>query len=112
MQVKVSSRHGHVSAQDEAILVEKGTKLQRFLDKVSEILITVDLQHLEEVMVEINVSAEHCPDFVASDKAKTVVSAFDGAMQKMEQQLRKQKEKMTGHKGQGLKHNHGRNDLG
>jgi putative sigma-54 modulation protein len=59
MQVKVSSRHGHVSAQDEAILVEKGTKLQRFLDKVSEILITVDLQHLEEVMVEINVWSVH-----------------------------------------------------
>ncbi len=112
MQVKVSSRHGHVSPQDEAILREKGTKLQRFLDKVSEISITVDLQHVEEVMVEINVSAEHCPEFVASDKAKTVVSAFDGAMQKMEQQLRKQKEKMTGHKGPGHKHNPGRSDVG
>jgi len=112
MQVKVSSRHGHVTPQDEAILVEKGGKLLRFLDRVSEVRITVDLQHLEEVMVEINVSAEHCPEFVSSDKARTVVTAFDGAMHKMEQQLRKQKEKMTGHKVTGHKHNHGHSDVG
>lgn len=112
MQVKVSSRHGHVTPQDEAILVEKGGKLLRFLDRVSEVRITVDLQHLEEVMVEINVSAEHCPEFVSSDKARTVITAFDGAMHKMEQQLRKQKEKMTGHKVTGHKHNHGHSDVG
>jgi putative sigma-54 modulation protein len=63
-------------------------------------------------MVEINVSAEHCPEFVSSDKAKTVVTAFDSAMHKMEQQLRKQKEKMTGHKVPGHKHNHGHSDVG
>ncbi|MEM8944083.1 MAG: HPF/RaiA family ribosome-associated protein, partial [Planctomycetota bacterium] len=44
--------------------------------------------------VEIMVSAEHKHDFVASDSAESLISATDGAVQKIEQQLRKYKEKV------------------
>ncbi|MEO8271240.1 MAG: HPF/RaiA family ribosome-associated protein, partial [Aureliella sp.] len=50
------------------------------------------------------VSAEHSNDFVASAKATTVIAALDGAIQKVEQQLRKHKEKLTGHKSTAVKH--------
>ncbi len=104
MQVNVSARHGSINAQDQEVIREKAEKLRRFLDRVNAIGVTVDFQHHDKLHVEIIVSAEHAPEFVASATAPTVVAALDAAIQKVEQQLRKHKEKQTDHKGMGGKH--------
>jgi putative sigma-54 modulation protein len=104
VQVNVSARHGSLTTHDQQVISEKAEKVRRLLDRVNSIQVIVDLQHLDQPHVEINVSAEHTRNFVASAKATTVVSALDGAIQKVEQQLRKHKEKITGHKVTGGKH--------
>ncbi len=104
MQVKVSARHGHLNQPDQQIIVEKAEKLRRFFDRINAIEVTVDLEHIDKPSVEINVSAEHTNDFVASSSAPTVGAALDLTLQKVEQQLRKHKEKVTGHKATSLKH--------
>lgn len=104
MQVNVSARHGHLKQEDQQIIVEKAEKLRRFYDRINSISVTVDLVKLDHPMVEINVSAEHSHDFVASSTATTVGAALDATLQKVEQQLRKHKEKVTEHKATGHKH--------
>ncbi len=104
MQVNVSARHGSLSTHDQEVIREKSEKVRRLFDRVNAIEVTVDFQRQEEPHVEINVSAEHTHDFVASSKAPTVIAALDGAIQKVEQQLRKHKEKLTGHKSTAVKH--------
>jgi putative sigma-54 modulation protein len=104
VQVNVSARHGTLSTHDQEVIREKSEKVRRLFDRVNAVEVTVDFQHQEEPHVEINVSAEHSNDFVASSKASTVIAALDGAIQKVEQQLRKHKEKLTGHKSTGVKH--------
>ncbi len=104
MQVKVSARHGHLKQADQQIIVEKAEKLRRFFDRINAIEVTVDLEHLDNPSVEINVSAEQANDFVASSSAPTVGAALDSTLQKVEQQLRRHKEKVTGHKATGHKH--------
>ncbi len=104
MQVNVSARHGSLSSHDQQFIQEKAEKVRRLLDRVNAIEVTVDFQHQDKPHVEIKVSAEHAPDFVASADASNVVSALDAAIQKVEQQLRKHKEKSTGHKVAGGKH--------
>jgi putative sigma-54 modulation protein len=104
VQVNVSARHGSLSAHDQEVIREKAEKVRRLLDRINAVEVTVDFQHQEKPKVEIQVSAEHASDFVASATASTVVSALDGAIQKVEQQLRKHKEKSTGHKVSGGKH--------
>lgn len=104
MQVNVSARHGSLTTHDQQLIQEKAEKVRRLLDRVNAVEVTVDLQHRDQPKVEINVSAEHAADFVASSSASNVVSALDAAIQKVEQQLRKHKEKSTGHKGAGGKH--------
>lgn len=104
MQVNVSARHGSLSGHDQEVICEKAEKVRRLLDRVNAIQVTVDFQHQDQPHVEINVSAEHAQDFVASASASTVISALDASIQKVEQQLRKYKEKMTGHKSTGVKH--------
>ncbi len=105
MQVNVSARHGSLSAHDQEVIREKAEKVRRLFDRVNSIQVTVDFQHQDKPHVEINASAEHSEDFVASAEASTVISALDSAIQKIEQQLRKHKEKLTGHhKGPSAKH--------
>jgi putative sigma-54 modulation protein len=104
MQVSVSARHGSLQPGDQAIVEEKVAKLRRLFDKVSSIVVTIDLEHLEKPSVEIIVSTEKVGQFVAASEATTVLAAFDKAMPKMEQQLRRAKEKFTKHQATGLGH--------
>ena len=104
MQVNVSARHGSLSGHDQEVIREKSEKVRRLFDRVNAVEVTVDFQHQDQPHVEINVSAEHASDFVASATASTVIAALDSAIQKVEQQLRKHKEKLTGHKATGVKH--------
>ncbi len=104
MQVSISARHGQLKAGDQRVIEEKVAKLRRLFDRVNAIEVTVDLEHLENPKVEVMVSAEHSEDCVASAHAATVIAALDLAIPKIEQQLRRAKEKLTGHRASGHKH--------
>jgi len=104
MQVNVSARHGSLQPGDQELIVEKADKLRRLYDRINAIEITVDLQQTDKPAVEIQVSAEHADDCVATGEATTVLSAFDATVHKVEQQLRRLKEKKTGHRATGHKH--------
>ncbi len=104
MQVNVSARHGNLQPGDQELIVEKADKLRRLYDRINAIDVTVDLKQLDKPAVEIQVSAEHADDCVATGESTTVISAMDVAIPKVEQQLRRLKEKKTGHRATGHKH--------
>ena len=104
MQVNVSARHGSLQPGDQELLVEKTEKLRRLYDRVNAIDVTVDLKQLDQPVVEIQVSVEQADDCLATAEASTVISALDSAIPKVEQQLRRLKEKKTGHRTTGHKH--------
>lgn len=104
MQVSVSARHGSLQQGDQALIEEKAAKLRRLNDKVTAIVVTVDLEHLENPSVEIRTSVEHAEDCVASADATTVIAALDTAIPKVEQQLRRLKEKASSHRATAHKH--------
>lgn len=104
MQVNISTRHGSLQPGDQELITEKTEKLRRLYDRINAINVTIDLKQLDKPAVEIQVSAEHADDCVAKADASTVISALDVAIPKVEQQLRRLKEKKTGHRATGLKH--------
>ena len=104
MQVNVSARHGNLQPGDQQLIEEKAVKLRRLYDRVSAIDVTIDLEHLEKPSVEILVSVEHSDDCIASAESTTVIAALDTAIPKVEQQLRRLKEKKTGHRATAHKH--------
>ena len=109
MQVNITARHGHLSPNNQQKISEKVEKLTRYLDRVSAIVVLVDLEyrenHHEAVKVELQVSAEHADDFVSTETAIDLFAALDGAIHKVEQQIRKHKEKIIdGHRQPGRKH--------
>ena len=104
MQINVSARHGHLSAATQEKITDKVDKLRRFWDRLTAIEVTVNLEHQDSPELELRVSAEHTQDFVATHSSSDVLSALDGAIHKMEQQLRKFKDKLTGRRAAGHKH--------
>jgi len=104
VQINISARHGHLSANTQERITEKVEKLGRYFDRVTAILVTVDLEHRETPAVEIQVSAEHSDVFVAAEQAGEVLTALDGALHKIEQQIRRHKDKRTDRRKPPIKH--------
>lgn len=103
MQTTISVRHGQLSEATQEKLTEKVEKLLRYFERLTAIEVTVDLEHPENPEVELNVSAEHKRDFVAKDQSGELWAAVDGAVHKMEQQLKKYKQKIQKHRAPGAK---------
>lgn len=97
MQINVSSRHGHLSGAAQAKVAAKVERLKRYFNRLTALNVTVDLQNPALPMVEIVASSEHFHELVSHESAAQLWRSVDGAVQKMEQQLRKHKEKVRDH---------------
>jgi len=104
VQINISARHGHLSSATQQRITEKVERIRKYYDRVSAILVTVDLEHADQPVVELVVSAEHHEDFVATDAAESLLTAVDGAVHKVEMQIRKHKEKLTDRRATSHKH--------
>ena len=104
MELNISARHGDLGAPTQEKIKEKLQKLKRLFDRISAIHMTVDLENRDAVNVEVRVSAGHTPDFVASGSGSELFVTLDRVVHKLEQQLRKHKQKIqTGHRQPGRK---------
>ena len=97
MQIKISARHGHLSDATQQFIQEKAEKLLRFFERLTMIEVTVNLSS-EAKWVEFLVQAEHKHNFVARETHADVLTAVDLVLAKMEQQLRRYKEKLQDHR--------------
>ena len=93
MQIKISARHGHLSEATQQFIREKAQKLLHFFERIMLIEVTVDLKN-DIKLVEFLVSAEHKHDFVARENNADILAAVDLAVDKLEGQLRRYKEKV------------------
>lgn len=94
MQIQISTRHGHVSDATQEKIRSKVERLNRYFERLTTIEVTLDMEHPTAPSVDVKVSAEHKHDFVATAKAENLLAAVDAVVEKMEQQLRKYKERV------------------
>ena len=66
----------------------------RIFDRLTAIEVIVDLKDDTNPRVDLKVSAEHKHDFVAHDQSENLMGSVDEVIHKLEQQLRKYKEKV------------------
>ena len=97
MQVAITCRHGSINDEAHDYITRKSEKLLTYFERVTAIHVTVDFEG-DRVRVEILVDAEHKHNFVAGDSGERVSSTFDSTLQKMEQQIRRYKEKLQDHR--------------
>ena len=106
MEIRLNAKNGELSDAVQETMKAKVAKLPRFFDRTTGIQVLADLKNTDNPKVEIIVSAEETNDFFASDTGSNVIAALDRTISKIEQQLRKHKEKLTGHRGRDHKHLH------
>jgi len=94
VQIKVSTRHGQLSEASQKKIAAKAEKLSRIFDRLTAIEVIVDLTDEANPRVDLKVSAEHKHDFVAHDQSENLMASVDEVVHKLEQQLRKYKEKV------------------
>jgi putative sigma-54 modulation protein len=94
VQVKISTRHGHLSEASQQNISAKAEKLLRIFDRITAIEFTIDLVDSNSPRVDAKLSAEHKHDFVAHDASDNLMGSVDAVLHRLEQQLRKYKEKV------------------
>ncbi len=97
MQVKISIRHGTVSEETQSKIIAKVEKLGRLFERLTQIEVTIDLERRDKPAVDLKVNAEHRHDFVASLCSGDLLGSVDQVVHKVEQQLRKYKQKIQDH---------------
>lgn len=101
MEIKINAKHGELSQDIIETMTAKVSNLPRLFNRTTGIQVLADLSNAISPKVEIIVSAEETADFFASQTGSNVLAALDLTISKMEQQLRKHKEKITEHRGPG-----------
>jgi putative sigma-54 modulation protein len=94
VQIEISTRHGHLSDASQERITSKAEKLLKIFDRLTAIEIVIDLDKSPNCHVDIKVSAEHKHDFVAHDTSDNLMGSVDTVLHRLEQQLRKYKEKV------------------
>lgn len=113
MQIRISTRHGNVSDETREKLNAKLEKLGRLFDRLTGIEVTVDLERRDEPLLDVKVSAEHKHDFIAAHRSGDLLVSLDHVLHKLEQQLRKYKQKIQDHhRGSGAREAEVPGDLG
>lgn len=97
VQVAITCRHGNIKPDVNDYITRKSEKLLTYFERVTAIQVTLDFDG-DRVKSEILVDAEHKHNFVAHAEGGDVGATFDQALQKMEQQIRKYKEKLQDHR--------------
>jgi putative sigma-54 modulation protein len=98
VHIEITTRHGSLEPDQHAYLSDKAQKLLRYFGRLMAIEVEVD-HRKNDWLVEIFVSAEHKHDFLARETAASPEAAMDLCVHKVEQQLRRYKEKIQNHKG-------------
>lgn len=95
MQLSITTRHGHLTEATQAKLRAKAEKLGRFFDRLMSIEMVVDLSDSQQPKVDLKVSAEHKHDFVAHEQGDNLLGVVEAAVEKVEEQLRRYKERLV-----------------
>jgi len=94
MQINISTRHGEISDATKEKIIQKVEKLQRFFDRLTSLDLTVDLDKADEPSIEVTITSEKRNDFVASYRSGDLFGSVDQVVAKLEQQIKKHKEKL------------------
>lgn len=104
MLFTITGKHIMITDAIRAYAEEKTSKLPRYYDGVNQVEVVVDSSRgANKISVEIIARGEHSHVFVATETGESTCPCIDGAVHKLEQQLRKikAKERDDKHMGEG-----------
>ena len=100
--IEFKGRHDHITERMQAHAVKKLARLARYNDRLVRIEVVADHAH-KNPEVELIAHQRRGAPLIAKDRGTSFASTIDLLVDKMETQLRKEKEKRKGHKVAGTK---------
>ena len=97
MNIKITGRHMEVTEAMRSYIQKKITKLSKYYNRISEMEVIVDgdgLNHKIEIIVKVD---NHQP-FVVHHSCEDAYACFDSAIDKIERQITRFKEKSRNRK--------------
>src|SRR5688572_6763296 len=95
--IEFKGKHDHITERMQAHAAKKLARLARFLDRMSRIEVVADHAH-KNPEVELIVHQRRGAPMVAKERGTSFSATIDLLVDKMEAQLRKQKDKRRDHK--------------
>ncbi len=102
MLFTITGKHIEITEAIRSYAEDKTSKLPRFYDSINQIEVIIDGSTDGSMSVEIIARAEHSNLFVVTEKGYDIYACIDGAVKRMEGQLRKKKEKERDDKYKGV----------
>lgn len=102
IEIEFKGRHDQITERMQQHAAKKLARLSRFSDRLTRVEVVADHAH-ENPEVELLVHLRRGKPLVARDRARSFAATIDLLVDKMEAQLRKQKEKRKDHKVPGAK---------
>jgi putative sigma-54 modulation protein len=96
LRIDYTDRHEHHPASVKTYALEKAEKIARFFDGVNHIEIVLDREH-DMHRSEMILSASHNLRLVGHASADSILAAIDAAVEKLERQVVKAKERLKDH---------------
>lgn len=100
--IEFKGRHDHITERMQSHAARKLARLARFQDRLVRIEVVADHAH-KNPEIELVVHQRRGAPLVARDRGTSFSATIDLLVDKMEAQLRKDKEKRKGHKVPGAK---------
>ena len=97
VSIEVVSRHQRVSEKTRAFAMEKAQRLSRYNDRIASVQVLLDEEH-SEFLTEIVVCVDSGSTLVSKATATGYRASMDAAIEKLERQLKRDKEKRRNHK--------------
>lgn len=95
MQITFSVRRGSLSDAHTEKIQAKVEKLTRFYDRISSTEVVIDLEDRNNPALTLLLKVEPKKELVVQAQSGELFASLDEALKKMEQQLKKFKEKLT-----------------
>lgn len=101
MNIELTGRHVRITANIEAYARAKAEKVTKFLKDGARVQVVLDHEH-DQYQVEMIVSGFRGPNIIASVSHDDANAAVDLTIDKIEQQLRKLKDRKKHHHGESM----------
>ena len=98
MHIRITGRHMDITEAMRSYVDKKIHRLSKYNNRISEMEVVVDGEG-QYHKIEIIIKADNRQRFVANDTNEDAYACFDTALDKIERQLIKHKEKVRNHKG-------------
>jgi len=98
MHIRITGRHMEITEAMRSYMDKKIHRLNKYNNRISEMEVVVEGEGLHH-KIDIIIKADNHQRFVANNIDEDAYACFDTALDKVERQLVKHKEKVRNHKG-------------